>query len=543
VARLAIWLLGGTYLGVATFSGYYPIATPVYLGFFGIFLALSIGLLLDVQRRPHRKGRRVVALFIDLVATSLAVYLTNGATSPFFLLYIWIIIAYGTRYGSRFLFLAALSGALLYVAVLTALNAWHRNAYEAVFQLVAIFLIPLYLTRLLRNLHEARIAADAASRAKSEFLANVSHEIRTPLHGALGMVSLLEHTPLSREQQDYVGSLRSCAQVLRTLLDDVLDFSKIEAGQLRLEKQPFRIADVVQEVMQLLDPLAREKGLQMTIQLPEPLPGPVRGDALRLRQVLLNLVGNAIKFTEAGGVTVRVATRPGPPDRLAVRFSVVDTGIGIPADQLPFIFESFHQVQRSAARVHGGTGLGTSIAKRLVETMGGRIGVDTDLGKGSTFWFDLDWPLVPPESAARPEAPDRPSRRLAEVQGQRILLAEDSAIGAKAVTTMLNKAGFAVDVVKDGAEALERLRSDTYALVLMDLHMPVMGGLEVTQRWRELEQGRRGVPIVALTANVTAEDRTRCLQAGMNDFLAKPVDAARLLSTIERYLGPTAPDA
>ncbi len=539
LVRLGIWIFGGTYLGIASFSGYFDIAPQVFIAFFVAFFSLSLGILISVHRQPNRVGRRYFSLMVDLVATSLSVYLTGGAHSPFFLIYVWIFIAYGTRYGQPYLKTATFTSATLYALVLTVLGEWQTRAYEATFQLFALVLLPLYLDSLLKSLHKTRIAADAANRAKSEFLANISHEIRTPLHGALGMISLLKTTPLSTEQNEYIDNLQNCAQILRTLIDDVLDFSKIEAGKLRLEEQPFRVDDVVQEVVQLLDPLAREKHLPITSRIATGLPGPVRGDALRLRQVLLNLVGNSIKFTDVGGVTVVVHSRPSSRRQtLAVRIQVEDTGIGIPSDQIEQIFESFHQADRSTTRLYGGTGLGTSISRKLVETMGGRIGVQSDPGKGSTFWFDLEWPLEEGDGASDTRLPPLPQDGQAPAATSQlpVLLAEDSAIGAKAVATMLGKIGISVQVVSNGIEALEELQKRAYGMVLMDMHMPSMDGLEATRRWREQETGNQSVPIIALTANVTVEDRTRCLQAGMNDFLAKPVEADQLIDLVRRYL-------
>lgn len=546
LTRMAIWVFGGIYLGIDTYTGYHAISVPVFIGFFALFFIMSVAVLISVHRQPNRIGRRYLSLFMDLCITSYAVYLTGGTHSPFFLFYIWIFIAYGTRYGQPFLAIATLTSALLYSLVIGLMGEWQTRVYEAGFQLIAIFLLPLYLNSLLKSLHHARLAADAASRAKSEFLANISHEIRTPLHGALGMMSLLKTTPLNEEQQEYITNLSNCARILRTLIDDVLDFSKIEAGKLRLEKHPFDVPEVIQEVVQLLEPLAREKHLPLHIQLPAHLPGPVQGDALRLRQVLLNLVGNAIKFTDRGGVTVHVTQQTGnPPDTLALRFQIEDTGIGIPADQIKHIFESFHQADRSITRLYGGSGLGTSIAYQLVKTMGGYMGVRSEHGKGSTFWFDLRWPLVSGEQLTG----IRHIEGVPVITGKQrsnlpVLLAEDSAIGAKAVASMLAKLGIRVHVVTNGVEALEQLQVQRYGLVLMDMHMPTMDGLEATRRWREQEARTNDTtPIVALTANVTIEDRNRCLQAGMNDFLAKPVDIEQLNEMVLRYLAPAAVQA
>lgn len=544
LTRLAIWVFGSIYLGIATYSGYYTIPWPVYFSFFSVFLLVCLGILASVYLQPGRIGRRYLSMFLDLIITSIAVYLTDGAHSPFFLLYIWIFIAYGTRYGQPFLALASFTSAALYTLVISLMQQWETRGFEATFQLVAIFLLPVYLNSLLNSLHRTRMAADAANRAKSEFLANISHEIRTPLHGALGMLTLLKSTPLNREQEEYLANLNNCARILRTLLDDVLDFSKIEAGKLHLEELPFQVAEVIREVVQLLSPLAREKGLPLETRLPDNLPGPVVGDALRLRQVLLNLVGNAIKFTERGTITVTVTPLPAEEnDRLSLRFQVEDTGIGIPHDQIEHIFESFHQAHRSTTRLYGGSGLGTSISSKLVQMMGGRMGVESEPGQGSRFWFELQWPLLSSGAAnnASESGMSAPPKTELPDEPLPVLLAEDSAIGARAVVGMLGKLGIEVEAVSDGREALERMREKRYGLVLMDMRMPILDGLEATRRWRADETGPASLPIIALTANVTMEDRARCLEAGMDDFLAKPVDLDQLTRVVLRYLpGETA---
>jgi len=422
---------------------------------------------------------------------------------------------------------------------------------------------------------EMAVAAETASRAKSEFLANMSHEIRTPMNGILGMVELLADTPLTEEQRDYLDTLRVSADHLLGLLNDILDLSKIEAGKLHLEQLPIVLSELVDDTVRLFRARAESKGLQLTAHLAPEVPPMVLGDPVRLRQILANFISNAIKFTERGEIVVSIHSLegkpPGEPEPAAasyerfvggdadatpegevltehgspnpkplipnpstpsvwLRFAVQDTGIGIPPDKQASIFEAFTQADSSTTRKYGGTGLGLAICKRLAELMGGRIGVESEPGKGSTFYVDLPLPVAKISRTGATETnsalPDIPA-------GKRILLVEDNEINRKVALRMVSKLGLVVETAANGVEAVQKATTHAYDLILMDCQMPEMDGYEATRHLRA-----RGVhtPIIALTANALEGDREKCLACGMDDYLAKPIKPDELQHMLARWL-------
>ncbi len=639
----------------------------------GFSIVFALGVVLGIAIYPKKAPvRRIVGLLADIGATTYCMSVVGAFGAPFFIILLWVIFGNGFRYGRKYLFISALVSTVCFSFVILTNDYWRSHPAMAGGLLIGLIVLPGYVSTLLKKLNEAINRAEEANRAKSQFLANMSHEMRTPLSGILGMTDLVKDTPLNFEQKDFIQTIHASACMMLSLVEDVLDISKIEAGKLTIEKVDFDLHSLVKSSAAMLAPQARAKGLCLSMQFSPQVPFLLRGDPLHLRQVILNLLGNAIKFTMEGEVCLRVKRIQETDASVTVRIEVTDTGIGISPEAQCRIFKRFTQADESITRRYGGTGLGTTIAKELVELMGGEIGIRSELGVGSTFWFtvelerqpasdsleagkcvlgdnrvlvvsaqslhqetlqshlsswgigaisvgksaqafahlvsasnrgepfhiaivvdqyldmdpfefakaiksddtikqvqlilastqenEMDWdrltkhgfgstvriPLdktmlfnaihfVRPDDSdgsGIPSLANRYLQKMGEWRGLDILVAEDNLTNQKVIGKILERIGHRTCLVENGEQALDAMEKQRFDLVLMDLNMPVMGGLEAAKLYRFTHRHEPRLPIVALTADATPEAKKACEDAGIDAFLTKPIDTKRLLELI-----------
>lgn len=423
------------------------------------------------------------------------------------------------------------------------LGPWWLRLYFTSGLILALSLLLGLLYRTVQQLQATVIEAKAAQakaeegeEVKVQFLAAMSHEIRTPMTSVLGMADLLATERMEARLHSYVQAIQSSGQHLLSIINDVLDFSRFGAGGLQLERVDFSVTGLLEQIRAMMAPQATERGLYLIFDLDEHSPPVVRGDPTRLRQILVNLIGNGLKFTYTGGVTVTIRCQPSADRKVIFRFAVEDTGIGIPEGRLGALFQPFMQADRSTARRFGGSGLGLAICRQLVELMGGRIAVVSRAGKGSQFWFEVPLQLGDVVTSARTVLLE-PSK----IRPLRILVAEDVAVNRDLLQAILTRHGHAVTFAENGIEAVAKAGEDSFDIVLMDIQMPVMDGIDATRRIRTLPPPHGTVPIVALTANVMDAERQRCLAAGMTGVLTKPVNWDDLLGTLARVAEQAAP--
>ena len=494
--------------------------------------------------------RRLLGMVADNAVTSYCLIRMDEGGAVILGVYLFVTFGNGFRYGRRYLHVCQGMALIGFITVLVFSPFWSKHLPIGLGYLIAMIVLPFYVGVLAERINEARKRADEANQAKGRFLATVSHEMRTPLNGVIAMADVLRETHLNESQREIVETLGTSAHLLLAQIEDVLDMAKIEAGRVQIERRPFDLGALLTATIKVMAPQARYKGLEVKTEISPATARWFEGDAHHLRQVLLNLLANAVKFTERGDVLLRVLIVEERDKTARVRFEVKDTGIGIALAKQANIFEAFVQADDSITRTYGGTGLGTTIARQLVMLMGGQIGLQSAVGMGSLFWFEI--PLAFGEPGGLDLTTELSSTRrlsdhafvaqqslskISKIRGARILVAEDNPTNQRVAQMVLESAGHRPTIVENGEDALDALERGGFDLALFDLSMPVVSGIEALKLY--LFTTPKPIPVIILSANVTTEIIAECQRAGAAEFIPKPIRAGMLLAAIENHLAST----
>ncbi|WP_407351651.1 response regulator [Luteimonas sp. R10] len=496
-----------------------------------------------ILKNPGRSDlRRVFGMITDYTTLAMLMSLNAPALSPLYVIIMWVTIGNGLRFGTRYLYAASALAAVAFLVVIVINPFWRNQPYLAGGLWVGLVAIPGYLSSLLTSLHRATEEAKRANEAKSRFLASMSHEFRSPLNGIIGMSELMRSSKLSTEQREYSDVIHASAQSLLLMVEDVLDISAIESGKLKRKDADFDLREVIRRLAQMMQPQAEAKGLKLSVSIDPDVPTSLYGDGAYLTQILVNLSHNAVKFTEHGSVSVSVHLlgRATGGDQARLRFSVRDTGIGVPDDHKQRIFGAFEQVDSGPTRRFGGTGLGTTIAKTFAQLLQGEIGLEDNPGGGSHFWVDIPFAegARSPRNDSNIVAFDDPFvRHKARVSSLRVLIADDQYANRAVLTRILERAGHKVQSANDGELALDILESGNVDLAVIDMHMPNLSGIDVIRQLRFMQAGSKRTPIIVLSADATLEAARQATEAGAQAFLTKPVMVTKLLETIAGLQG------
>ncbi len=542
IVRLAIACLILAYLW---FIGQYR-GDDGHLGAMVMIMAVEavvgMGLIVAILINPGvSHTRRTLGMLADYATLAALMSLNPAALAPLYVIIMWVTIGNGMRYGAAYLYSAMALAVSAFTVVVANSDYWQRQPFLAAGLWFGLVAIPGYLSSLMKTLHRATEEARRANAAKSRFLATMSHEFRSPLNGIIGMAELMRGTRLEPEQKEYAEVIHTSAQTLLLLVEDVLDISAIEAGKVQRKDADFDLSQQIRRLQTMLQPLAAGKGLQLSASIDKDVPLLLHGDGAHLTQVLLNLMHNAIKFTERGGVALTVNALKREGERVRLQFSVRDTGIGVPAQSKERIFGAFEQVDTGPSRRFDGIGLGTTIAKTLVTLMEGEIGLEDNAGGGSHFWVRV--PMRTREADGRGEAGNVVSfdnafvRHKAKVRSLRVVIADDQMANRVVLTRILERAGHRVQAANDGEQALDMLAAGNIDLAVIDMHMPRVSGLDVVRELRFMQAGRERTPVIVLSADATPQAVREAQEAGARAFLTKPVVVGRLLDTIADVIG------